>query len=162
MVHNGEISSYDANRRAIEMYGYECDLLTDTEVITYIIDFLVRRRGLTYEEAASVMAAPFWTTIDRMDGRERARMTYLRSAFGGMLVTGPFSIIVGFTGGIMALNDRLKLRSMVVGERGSTVYIASEESAIRVIQPQLDTLYAPRGGEPVVYRLDEAAAEQRR
>ena len=108
------------------------------------------------------MAAPFWSTIDRMDGRERARMTYLRSAFGGMLVTGPFSIIVGFTGGIMALNDRLKLRSMVVGERGSTVYIASEESAIRVIQPQLDTLYAPRGGEPVVYRLDEAAAEQRR
>ena len=162
VVHNGEISSYDANRRAIEMYGYECDLLTDTEVITYIIDFLVRRRGLTYEEAASVMAAPFWSTIDRMDGRERARMTYLRSAFGGMLVTGPFSIIVGFTGGIMALNDRLKLRSMVVGERGSNVYIASEESAIRVIQPQLDTLYAPRGGEPVVYRLDEAAAEQRR
>lgn len=162
VVHNGEISSYDANRRAIEMYGYECDLLTDTEVITYIIDFLVRRRGLTYEEAASVMAAPFWSTIDRMDGRERARMTYLRSTFGGMLVTGPFSIIVGFTGGIMALNDRLKLRSMVVGERGSTVYIASEESAIRVIQPQLDTLYAPRGGEPVVYRLDEAAAEQRR
>ena len=89
-------------------------------------------------------------------------MTYLRSAFGGMLVTGPFSIIVGFTGGIMALNDRLKLRSMVVGERGSTAYIASEESAIRVIQPQLDTLYAPRGGEPVVYRLDEAAMEQRR
>ena len=89
-------------------------------------------------------------------------MTYLRSAFGGMLVTGPFSIIVGFTGGIMALTDRLKLRSMVVGERGSTVYIASEERAIRVIQPQLDTLYAPRGGEPVVYRLDEAATEQRR
>mgnify|MGYP000081437833 CR=1 FL=1 len=48
-----------------------------------------------------------------------------------MLITGPFSILVGFTGGILALNDRLKLRSMVVGERGDTVYIASEESAIR-------------------------------
>ena len=40
IVHNGEISSYDANRRYIEMYGYKCNLLTDTEVITYIIDFL--------------------------------------------------------------------------------------------------------------------------
>ena len=156
MVHNGEISSYDANRRTIEMYGYECDLLTDTEVITYIIDFLVRRRGLSYEEAASVIAAPFWSTIDRMDGKEHARMTYLRSAFSGLLITGPFSILVGFTGGIMALNDRLKLRSMVVGERGDNVYIASEESAIRIIEPELDTLFYPRGGEPVVYRLNQA------
>ena len=43
VVHNGEISSYDANRRFIEMYGYKCTLLTDTEVITYIIDFLLRQ-----------------------------------------------------------------------------------------------------------------------
>ena len=35
----------------------------------------------------------------------------------------------------MALNDRLKLRSMVVGEKGDQVYIASEECAIRVIEP---------------------------
>lgn len=47
VVHNGEISSYDANRRCIEMYGYNCNLLTDTEVITYIFDYLVRRQGLT-------------------------------------------------------------------------------------------------------------------
>ena len=31
IVHNGEISSYDANRRCIEMYGYKCNLQTDTE-----------------------------------------------------------------------------------------------------------------------------------
>ena len=154
VVHNGEISSYDANRRTIEMYGYQCCLLTDTEVITYLIDFLVRRQGLSYQEAARVLAAPFWSTIDRMAPAEKARQTYLRSAFSGMLVTGPFSIIVGFTGGILALNDRLKLRSMVVGEKDSTVYIASEESAIRAIAPELDALYAPKGGEPVVYRLE--------
>ena len=59
--------AYDANRRFIEMYGYNCSLLTDTEVITYIIDFLVRRKGLTLEEAAGVIAAPFWSTIERMD-----------------------------------------------------------------------------------------------
>ena len=52
---NGEISSYDANRRCIEMYGYKCNLQTDTEVITYIADYLLRRQGLTLEEMASEM-----------------------------------------------------------------------------------------------------------
>ena len=47
VVHNGEISSYDANRRCMEMYGYDCKLLTDTEVIAYMLDYLVRRQGLT-------------------------------------------------------------------------------------------------------------------
>ena len=97
-----------------------------------------------------------------MEEKEKARMTYLRAAFGGMLITGPFSILVGFTGGILALNDRLKLRSMVVGERGDTVYIASEESAIRAIEPELDTLYYPRGGEPVVYRVNQGALPEER
>ena len=84
-------------------------------------------------------------------------MTYLRSAFGGMLVTGPFSIIVGFTGGIMALNDRLKLRSMVVGEADSRVYISSEESAIRAVQPELDRVWAPKGGEAAIFTVKEGA-----
>ena len=51
VVHNGEISSYDANRRYMEMFGYQCTLQTDTEVITYIADYLLRRQGLTLEEA---------------------------------------------------------------------------------------------------------------
>lgn len=50
IVHNGEISSYDANRRFIEMFGYKCTLLTDTEVITYIIDYLHRRLGFSFKE----------------------------------------------------------------------------------------------------------------
>ena len=53
----------------------------------------------------------------------------------------------------MALNDRLKLRSMVVGEKGPAVYISSEESAIRKICKDLDSVYSPRGGEPVIYTL---------
>lgn len=155
IVHNGEISSYDANRRFIEMYGYNCSLLTDTEAITYILDFLIRRKGLTYEEAASVIAAPFWSTIDRMPEAEKARMTYLREMFSSLLITGPFSILLGFSGGMMALNDRLKLRSMVCAEKGETVYFASEECAIRVIEPNLTKLWAPSGGQAVVVRLNE-------
>ncbi len=154
VVHNGEISSYDANRRAMETYGYKCTLLTDTEVITYIVDYLTRVKGLSYEEAASVMAAPFWQTIDRKSEEEKERLTYLRHIFASELVTGPFSIIVGFENGVMALNDRLKLRSLVVGEKGDKVYMASEESAIRLVQPDLDKMYYPKGGEPVVYRTE--------
>ena len=150
IVHNGEISSYDANRRFIEMYGYKCTLLTDTEVITYIIDFLVRKQGLTLTETARVIAAPFWSTIEKLPPEERERLTYLRNAFGSLLITGPFSILLGFTGGMMALNDRLKLRSMVVGEKGDRVYMASEECAIRAIEPELDRVWSPAGGEPVI------------
>ncbi len=154
VVHNGEISSYDANRRAMETYGYKCTLLTDTEVITYIVDYLTRIKGLTYEEAASVMAAPFWQTIERSDKEKQEKLTYLRHIFSSELVTGPFSIIVGFENGVMALNDRLKLRSLVVGEKGDRVYMASEESAIRIIQPTLDKLYYLRGGQPAIYRTE--------
>lgn len=136
------------------MFGYKCSLLTDTEVIAYILDFLIRKTGLTYEEAANVIAAPFWTTIDRKEQQEREKLTYLRNTFASLLITGPFSIIVGFKGGIMALNDRLKLRSMVVGEKDDTVYISSEESAIRKICKDLDRVYSPRGGEPVIYTLN--------
>ncbi|MCL2044445.1 MAG: glutamine amidotransferase family protein [Treponema sp.] len=155
VVHNGEISSYDANRRAIEMYGYKCTLQTDTEVITYIIDYLHRKKGLHYTEIASVIAAPFWQTIARMMPEERATREYLRMMFSSQLITGPFSILVGFEGGMMALNDRLKLRSMVVGEKDDIVYISSEEAAIRIIEPNLDTVWSPKGGQPVIVHVNE-------
>ena len=155
VVHNGEISSYDANRRYIEMFGYKCNLQTDTEVITYIADYLLRRQGLTLEETASVVAAPFWSTIERKSPAERDKLTYLRTVFPSLLVTGPFSIILGFNGGLMALNDRLKLRSMVVGEYRDKVYLASEEAAIRAIAPEAEKMWAPMGGEPVVVKVKE-------
>ena len=157
IVHNGEISSYDANRRYIEMFGYKCTLQTDTEVITYIADYLLRRQGLTLEEMASVIAAPFWTTIAGKSEREREMLSYLRTIYPGLLITGPFSIILGFEGGIMALNDRLKLRSMVTAEKGDRVYIASEEAAIRTMEPDAENLYAPAGGEPVIVKVKEGA-----
>jgi glutamate synthase domain-containing protein 1 len=155
VVHNGEISSYDANRRAIEMYGYKCTLQTDTEVITYIIDYLHRKKGLSLNEIASVVAAPFWQTIEHMNPEEKETHEYLRMMFSAQLITGPFSILVGFEGGLMALNDRLKLRSMVVAEKGDTTYISSEEAAIRIIEPSLDTVWAPKGGQPVIVCLNE-------
>lgn len=160
IVHNGEISSYDANRRFMEMYGYRCTLQTDTEVITYIVDYLLRKQGLTLTEMANVIAAPFWSTIERKPEEERKRLTYLRTVFGSLLITGPFSILLGFEGGMMALNDRLKLRSMVVGEKGDRVYVASEECAIRRMEPEVERLWSPAGGEPVIVTLNKDAAQR--
>ncbi len=158
VVHNGEISSYDANRRFIEMFGYKCTLKTDTEVITYIMDYLTRVQGLTLTEAANVIASPFWSTIEKeRDKYKREKLAYLRTVFPSLLITGPFSIILGFTGGIMALNDRLKLRSMVVGEKKDRVFIASEEASIRTMEPDAENVYAPAGGEPVIVKVKEGA-----
>ena len=156
VVHNGEISSYDANRRFIEMFGYKCTLQTDTEVITYILDYLIRRQGLTLTEAANVVAAPFWSTIEgKTDEYEKQKLRYLRTVFPSLLITGPFSIILGYDGGLMALNDRLKLRSMVVGEKDDRVFIASEEAAIRAMEPGAVNVRAPAGGEPVIVTVKE-------
>lgn len=156
IVHNGEISSYDANRRFIEMFGYKCTLQTDTEVITYIMDYLLRVQRLSLNEAASVIAAPFWSTIAAKDNKEeKERLKYLRTVFPSLLITGPFSIVLGFNGGLMALNDRLKLRSMVVGEKDDKVFIASEESAIRMMEPDAENIYAPAGGEAVIVKVKD-------
>ncbi|MBO4500790.1 MAG: hypothetical protein J5760_01010 [Clostridia bacterium] len=158
VVHNGEISSYDANRRFIEMFGYKCTLQTDTEVITYILDYLVRVKRLTLEEAANVIAAPFWSTIEGVkDEYEKSKLKYLRTVFPSLLITGPFSIVLGFDGGLMALNDRLKLRSMVAGEKDDKVFIASEEAAIRVMEPDAEKVFSPAGGEPVIVKVKEGA-----
>lgn len=155
VVHNGEISSYDANRRYIEMFGYKCSLQTDTEVITYIIDYLIRVKKLTLNEIAKVIAASFWSTIEEKSEEDKREETFLRKAFPSLLINGPFSIVFGFSGGIMALNDRLKLRSMVCAEKGDLAFISSEECGIRVIEPELDKIFSPSGGQPVIYTLKE-------
>ncbi|WP_054632765.1 class II glutamine amidotransferase [Thermoclostridium stercorarium] len=155
VVHNGEISSYDTNRRTIEMYGYKCMLKTDTEVIAYMIDYLHRKKKLTLNEVGTVFAAPFWSSMENMPEQEREQVEFLRNAFESFLINGPFSIIVGFEGGIMALNDRLKLRSMVIGEKDDMVYIASEEAAIRIVQNDLDRVWSPGGGEPVIKTIEK-------
>ena len=68
-------------------------------------------------------------------------------------------IISAVTGDeIVSLNDRLKLRSMVAAEKGGCFYVASEESAIRAVEPNPERIWAPRGGEPVIVRLNEGGA----
>ena len=157
VVHNGEISSYDANRRYVEQYGYDCELQTDTEVITYLFDLLARRHGFSQQMAAHIMTAPAWDEIDRMEPRRRAFETALRVTYPSALVNGPFSIIIGSNEGLLALNDRLKLRALITAEKGSMVYLASEQAAIEVVCPDAENIRSLDGGEPFLVLLDEVA-----
>ena len=154
IVHNGEISSYGINSRYLEQFGYKCTLGTDTEVAAYLFDLLLRRHKLPLALACKALASPLWDEIDRMPERERAVMTSLRAVYGPGMLNGPFAIVLGFNGGMVALNDRIKLRPLVAARQGSVVTVASEESAIRQILPSPDAVWAPKAGEPVVARIE--------
>lgn len=158
VVHNGEISSYDANRRYVEQFGYDCELKTDTEVITYLFDLLSRRHGLTPELAAHIMTAPAWDEIDAMEPADAAFETALRTTYASALVNGPFSVILGSNEGLLAINDRLKLRALMAAEKGSMVYMASEQAAIELVCPDAENMRAIGGGEPFVVQLDSVVA----
>ena len=158
VVHNGEISSYDANRRYVEQFGYDCELQTDTEVITYLFDLLSRRHGLTPELAAHIMTAPAWDEIDAMEPTQAAFETALRTTYASALVNGPFSVILGSSEGLLAINDRLKLRALMAAEKGSMVYMASEQAAIELVCPDAENMRAIGGGEPFVVQLDSVVA----
>lgn len=154
VVHNGEISSYGINKRYLEMFGYECTLLTDTEVMAYLFDLLVRKHGLPLEVACRVLAAPFWKDIDNVaDAGERALDEALRITYASALVNGPFAVIVGFSRGLVGLNDRIKLRPLVAAYKDELLYVSSEEAAIRQICPRPDQVWAPKAGQPVIGEL---------
>ena len=154
IVHNGEISSYGINKRYLEMYGYKLTLLTDTEVVTYLLDLLVRKHGLDVLTACTALASPFWKNIDDMPEDEKNAMTALRIVYASALMNGPFSILFGHSKGLVGFNDRIKLRPLVAATKDKTVYMASEESAIREICPNPDKVWAPRAGEPVIVELE--------
>lgn len=146
VVHNGEVSSYDANRRFLEMYGYRCTLQTDTEVITYTFDLLMRKHGLSLQDAIRVVAPDLW---EEMEG-DFQRQARLRRIYSSLLLNGPFSIIVATNNGMMAVNDRIKLRPLVAASKDDCLYVASEEAAIRAVEPDPEVIWSPRGGEPVL------------
>jgi len=156
VVHNGEISSYGINRRYLEQFGYKCTMQTDTEVIAYAVDLLMRRHNLPLEIAVKVLAAPFWDDIERMPEGERELMRALRQTYGSLLLNGPFAVIIAHNGEMIGLTDRIRLRPLTVGEKGDMLFLSSEESAIRLVSPELDNVWSPTGGEPVIARLKPA------
>jgi glutamate synthase domain-containing protein 1 len=152
VVHNGEITSYGTNMRWLEMYGYFCMLQTDTEVISYIYDKLFRKDRLSIRDACYVMAPSLWEEIDRT-GDDKKKV--LRQIYGPAVVNGPFGIVLTHDKGAIVLNDRNKLRPVVCAKTANTYYASSEECSIRLLSPEVDEIWSPRGGEPVIIELGE-------
>jgi glutamate synthase domain-containing protein 1 len=158
VVHNGEISSYGINRRYLEMHGYHCTMSTDTEVMAYAADLLMRRHGLPIEVAARVMAAPLWSQIERMGPGEEALCRTLRQVYASLLINGPFTVIIARQGEMIGLTDRIRLRPLTAALYGDRLYLSSEKAPIRLICPEPDRVWTPVGGEPIVGRLGEPLA----
>ena len=155
VVHNGEISSYGINRRFLEQFGYHCTMQTDTEVVAYAVDLLMRKHKLPIEIAVSILAPPFWTDIERRLPEEQKLLRTLRQTYGSLLLNGPFTIIIAHNGEMVGLTDRIRLRPLTVGTKGDMLFLSSEEAAIRLISPDLDKAWIPMGGEPIVGTLGQ-------
>ncbi|MFW6117998.1 MAG: class II glutamine amidotransferase [Chloroflexota bacterium] len=155
VIHNGEISSYGINRRYLEQFGYNCTMQTDTEVVAYAVDLLIRRHGLPIEIVAKILAPPFWSYVERCPPEEQRLFRTLRQVYGSLLLNGPFTVIIAHQGEMIGLTDRIRLRPLTVGVKGSMLYLSSEESAIRLVSPDLDQAWIPMGGEPILGSLEK-------
>ncbi len=153
VVHNGEISSYGINKRYLANFGYNCTLFTDTEVIAYLFDLLVRRHKFTLKMASLALASPFWDSIERLPSNLREIARAVRLVYGSALLNGPFSIVVGHSGGILGLVDRIKLRPLVAARDNGYLYISSEESGIAEASSSLDGVWHAKAGVPILGKL---------
>ena len=153
VVHNGEISSYGINKRYLEMFGYKCSMQTDTEVMAYAFDLLMRRQNLPIQIVSKILAPPLWSEIKTMKPKNKQVLSALRQTYGSLLMNGPFTIIVAHEGEMIGLTDRIKLRPLTAASKDDFLFLSSEEAAIRLVSPMLDKVWSPRGGEPVIGRL---------
>ncbi len=160
VVHNGEISSYGINRRYLEQFGYHCTMQTDTEVVAYAVDLLIRKHKLPIEIVARILAPPLWTDIERRPPGEQKLFRTLRQVYGSLLLNGPFTVIIAHHGEMIGFTDRIRLRPLTAGIKDNTLYLSSEESAIRLICPDLDESWIPVGGEPIVGRLKTSQPQE--
>jgi len=157
VCHNGEITSYGVNRKLVEMAGYRCTVLTDTEVVTYLWDMLVRKQRLPIPIAAFALAPWYHADIRRLDAESARLANWIRITYKEAILNGPFSILVGRREPevtMIALADRKKLRPLLVGESadGRTLYTASEECAVRIVDPDAET-WTPNAGSPMVAQV---------
>jgi glutamate synthase domain-containing protein 1 len=155
VVHNGEISSYGTNRRYMETHGYQCTMQTDTEVIAYAADLVMRRHGLPPHVAALVFASPLWDEIQHLPKAEQRLCRAVRQTYGPLLLNGPFTVIIARQGQMMGLGDRIRLRPLAVGIKDDLLYVSSELSAIHLVQPEVTHTWTPEGGQVIVGRLGQ-------
>ncbi len=122
IVHNGDISSFGANREYLKSKGVTSFVGTDSEVIAHIFKELIREYDLI--TALKIMSG----NMDDSKIKYRTR---------GCVLDGPYTLIIGYDDGqdiyMIAMADRTKLRPAILGEDDNNIFIASEESQIRII-----------------------------
>jgi glutamate synthase domain-containing protein 1 len=94
-----------------------------------------------------------------MSPDERELCQALRQVYSSILLNGPFTVIIGRTGEMVGLTDRIRLRPLAVAVAGDRLFLSSEEAAIRLVCPEVDRMWIPVGGEPIIGRLGEAPAK---
>ena len=77
------------------MWGYQCKLLTDTEVVAYLFDLLTRKHGLSKLMACNIVAPPYYSEINQMNNGYQDIFKLLRVNYGSAMLNGPFSILIG-------------------------------------------------------------------
>ena len=166
VVHNGEITSYGTNKRYLESFGYKCTLFTDTEVITYLFDLLVRRHKLPLPIANLALAPPLFDEIKRMDKKYQIALKNIRATYRSAMLNGPFSVVIGYndpTPTMIGLSDRKKLRPLVaaVSEDENTIYLSSEEASFKRLmlnegfKHEFNEIWHPKSATAIIARVGE-------
>jgi glutamate synthase domain-containing protein 1 len=90
-----------------------------------------------------------------MTESRKALYSSLRTTYSGLLLNGPFSVIIGREGEMIGLTDRMKLRPLAAAAGNSMLYLSSEEAPIRLVDEELERVWSPLGGVPVIGRVGE-------
>ncbi len=166
VVHNGEITSYGTNMRYLESFGYKCTLFTDTEMIAYLFDLLVRKHNIPVSIASTALAPPLYEDIEKLDQSKRFALKNIRATYRSAMLNGPFSVIIGHSNPIptmIGLSDRKKLRPMVaaISDDENTIFLSSEESSFKrlMMNPNnsfsFKKIWHPKSGTAVIARLGD-------
>ena len=166
VVHNGEITSYGTNKRYLESFGYKCTLFTDTEVIAYLVDLLLRRHKIPIPIASLALAPPLFDEIERIDKKYQIALKNIRATYRSAMLNGPFSIVVGINDPIptmIGLTDRKKLRPLVAAssEDENTIYLSSEEASFKRLMLReksshmFKRIWHPKSGTAIIIKLGE-------
>ena len=162
VVHNGEITSYGTNVEYLKELGYHCRLMTDTEPLIYIFDYIVRKAGypkdIAFQMATMALAPPYWRDIERMPPGLAKWATAIRTTHRWAMANGPFSIVLTTDKPqptMIGHSDRKKLRPLIaaLSEDQSTFYLSSELNSIHEVDDTTD-FWQPDPGKPVIATTD--------
>lgn len=145
VVHNGELSSYGVNATQLSISFNARGLVgTDSEVVAYLLNYLVKVLGLGIEDAVRLLVNPSLRYVDD------PWLTSLLNKYRWARLDGPFTVAVSmYHDGdvyLVAFADRFKLRPVVVGMDDGYLYVASEEAEIRAISPNARVWTLEPGG----------------